>query len=355
MAKTELTTPPELAGQAYVTAVRQKAQKLKEELIRQTLEDSTSWTRAVNDKWAEAHPGEWEGLPIAPEEVEQYRQRVRTEDYEWVVPSFERFLEPDPDAINPIIDALSTIEGSFDGDARADGGWTGASAALGRINDVRDDLNWWEGRFKDEFIDGFVTPLEACIPNQRELIRYTRDAMEGTKIIHIRFRKSVLTMLDNGIAATQQLSNGACSGGDALKWGSIALCVVGTAVGAVVAPGAVLAGAVIIDVAGTIGGGLVPPDEAKTHLELAADTATEVAQKILNAQSILGNDTWTAEEDVTQSLNQLYRIVTRERAATLTRNVSGPFSVATPGLAGATAAQITGGPAETNGPFRPRR
>ncbi len=349
MAKTELETPPEVAGQAYVKTVREKSSKLKQELIRQTLEDATSWSRAVNDKWANAHPGEWEGLPIPPEEVDQYRQRVRTEDYEWVVPSFERFLQPDPDALNPIIDALATIEGAFEGEARADGGWTGASAALGRINDIRDDLNWWEGRFKDGLIDDFVTPLETSVPNQRELIRHTREAMEGAKIIHIRFRKSVLTMLDQGIAATQQLSNSACTGADVLKWGSITLCLLGTVASAAAGPGAVLAGAVIIDMAGTIGGGLVPPDAEKTKLDLAAETATEVAAKIANAQSVLGNDTYLAEEQVQQALDALHRILATERTKTLTSNVSGPFGVASPGLADATPGQITGGA------FRPRR
>ncbi|WP_430782558.1 hypothetical protein [Actinoplanes sp. G11-F43] len=349
MAKPELETPPDLAGQAFVTAVREKSRKLKQELIRQTLEDATSWSRAVNDKWADTHPGEWEGLPIPPAEVEEYRQRVRTEDYEWVEPSFERFLQPDPDALNPIIDALTTIEAMLEGSADANGGWTGASAALGRINDVRSDLNWWDGRFKDTFIDEFVTPLETSVPNQRELIRLTRDTMEGAKIINIRFRKSVLTMLDQGIAATQQLSNSACTGADVLKWGSIALCVVGTVAAATTGPGVALAGAVFIDVMGTIGGGLVPPDQAQTKLDLAAETATEVAAKITNAQSALGNDTSVAEEYVVLSLDKLHRILADGRRATLTSNVSGPFGVASPGLADATPGQITGGA------FRPRR
>ncbi|WP_155123435.1 MULTISPECIES: hypothetical protein [unclassified Actinoplanes] len=107
MADTELATPAELAGQAYENAVREKALKLKKELIRQTLEDATSWMKAVNDKWANDHPGEWDATPISPEEADRYRDRVRTQDYEWVVPSFERFLQPDPDALNPIIESLA--------------------------------------------------------------------------------------------------------------------------------------------------------------------------------------------------------------------------------------------------------
>jgi hypothetical protein len=344
MAATELDTPADLAGQSYERAVRDRAGRLKQELIRQTLEDAASWTRAVNDKWANAHPGEWDGLPIDKAEVDQYRQQVSTRDYEWVVPSFERFLQPDPDTLDPIINALATIEGSLQGQANANGTWTGASAALGRINDVRDDLKFWDGAFKDNFIDYFVTPLEAVVPNQREVIRYTRQAVEGAKIIHIRMRRAVLNMLDTGIKATQQLSNGACTGADVMKWGSIAMCVVGSAVGALATgPAAVLAGAVIIDAGGTILNGLVPPDEEKTKLELAAETATGVASNILNAQSVLGNDTYVAEEDVARSLRSLHQIVVEGRMSTLTSNVSGPFGVATPALADATPAQITGG------------
>ncbi|GAA1625468.1 hypothetical protein [Actinoplanes couchii] len=338
-----LTTPPELAGQAFETAVREKAAKLRQELIRQTLEDSTSWAKAINDKWADDHPGEWDALPISTAEADMYRDRVRTQDYEWVVPSFERFLDPDPDALNPVIESLAAIEGMLEGRASADGAWVGASPGLARINDVRGEMGHWEGAFRDNFIDHLVTPLQTMVPNQRELIRYSRNAVEGAKIVHIRFRKSVLTMLDNAISATQQLSNSACTGADAMKWGSIALCVIGTVGGALAGGAGALAAAVIIDVAGTIGGGLVPADKEQTKLDLAADTATEVAAKVLNAQSVLGNDTYQAEEDIAKSLRELHRGLVAERRKTLTSNESGPFGVATPLLADATPAQITAG------------
>ncbi|WP_436519710.1 hypothetical protein [Actinoplanes sp. HUAS TT8] len=273
MAETELTTPVDLAGQAFETAVREKALKLKQELIRQTLEDSTSWAKAVNDKWANDHPGEWDATPISHGEADRYRDRVRTRDYEWVVPSFERFLQPDPDALNPIIESLARVEGMLEGRANTDGTWTGASAAFGRINDVRVEMGWWQGAFQNNFIDRFVTPLESVVPNQRELMKYSRSAIEGAKIVHIRFRRSVLTMLDNGIKATQQLSNRACTGADAMKWGTIAMCALGTIGGALTAGAGVFVTAVVIDVAGTIGGGLVPSGNEATKLDLAADTA----------------------------------------------------------------------------------
>ncbi len=267
---------------------------------------------------------------------------------EWVVPSFERFLQPDPDALNPIIESLAKIEGMLEGRASNDGTWTGASAALGRINDVRVEMAGWQGAFQSNFIDRFVTPLEAVVPNQRELVRYSRNAIEGAKIVHIRFRKSVLNMLDNGIKATRQLSNSACTGADAMKWGTIAMCALGTIGGALTAGAGVFVTAVIIDVAGTIGGGLVPNGKEATKLDLAADTATEVAAKIMSAQSALDNDTYTAEEDVVRSLRDLQRGLAAERLKTVSSNVSGPFGVAVPALADAAPGQITGGS------FRPR-
>ncbi|WP_430786191.1 hypothetical protein [Actinoplanes sp. G11-F43] len=106
-------TPPELAGVAYERRVRQQAQRLKAELIRQTLDDITSWKRAVDDKWDNLHPDLPFNSPIPPAEVAQYREQVRTRDYEWIVPSFERFLVPDPDDLNPALDALARIEGMF--------------------------------------------------------------------------------------------------------------------------------------------------------------------------------------------------------------------------------------------------
>ncbi|GAA4590248.1 hypothetical protein BJY16_009174 [Actinoplanes octamycinicus] len=348
MAEVDLTTPADVAGEAYATAVRTKSLKLKQELIRQTLEDSASWTRAVNDKWANDHPGEWDGLPIPPEEIQQYRQRVQTEDYEWVVPSFERYLEPDPDKLTPIIDALAKVEAMLQGRADQEGGWTGSSPALQRINDVRADMTLWEGAFKENFVDRFLTPLGNVVPNQREVIALSREQLEGAKIIHIRFRKSVLSMLDNGIKAVQQLSNSACKGSDVLKWGSIALCVVGTIGGGMTLGVGAAAAAVAIDVLGTVAGGLVPSDKEATKLDLAANTATEVAGKILSAQSALDNDTYSQEEIVTTALRSLYSIVSTERQPTRTSNRSTAFGVATPALADATPGQITGGS------FRPR-
>jgi hypothetical protein len=339
----DVTTPPHLAGAVFSDAVRRQARTLKDELIRQTLEDASSWSRSVEDKWANAHPGEAPIFPIPREEIEQYRQRVRTEDYEWIVPSFERYLLPDPDSFNPIIGALGRVEAMFGGRADANGGWAGANASLVRINDVRTDMDEWAGDFKDSFIDSFVTPLQATLPNHGELARLAGEQMKLTKVVYLRQRQSVLDLLANGIKATQALSNGACSAEDACKWASIALVVIGT-VGGALAPGwGVLGTALFMEVTGTITGGLVPDPEEKQKIPLAAPTASEVAANVASAMSRLNNDIGLMEETAAGALRELYRVMEKHRMAAVASNASGPFSVAASRLADATPAQIAAG------------
>ncbi|BBH70719.1 hypothetical protein ACTI_74040 [Actinoplanes sp. OR16] len=333
-------TPPELAGAAYEQAVRRQAQRLKDELIRQTLEDVASWKRAVDDKWAGDHPDLPFNSPIPPEEVEQYRERVRTQDYEWIVPTFERLLVPDPDELNPAIDALAQIEGMFEGEADFTGNWVGANAALVRINDVRTEMSGWQGAFSSNFTDNFLTPLQNVVPNHRELMRLSRDQLECTKAIYCRFRKSVLELLDKSIQAVQSLGGG-CDP-DVAKWGTITAVVIGTVLGPVAA-GWGLVAAVILDAGGTFAGGLVPSEGRKTETDLAAPTATEIAMKIHAAVSTLGNDLYSQEEVATAAMQMMAGVVGDHRSQGARTNVSGPFVVATPALADATPAQLLGG------------
>jgi hypothetical protein len=347
MAETEtaqkftVTTPSHLAGAAYDDAVRRDARRLKNELIRQTLEDTSSWSRSVEDKWANAHPGQAPIFVIPHEEVEQYRERVRTEDYEWVVPSFERYLYPDPDQFNPIIDSLRHIEAMFEGRRNSRGEWVGAGEKLGRTASIRTDMDGWAGKFKDSFIDSFMTPLEASLPNHGELARIVGEQLKLTKVIYIRQRQAVLDLLASGIAATQALSNGACSADDAFKWASIALVVTGTVAGALAPGWGVLGAALFLEVSGTIGGGLVPQAEEKQKMPLAASTATEVASNIANAMSRLNNDISLMEEAASEALGELYRATETHRMKAVSANASGPFSVAVPELAFATPEQMT--------------
>jgi hypothetical protein len=343
MRQFDVTTPPHLAGAAFEDAVRRDARKLKEELIRQTLEDASSWSRSVEDRWANEHPGEAPIFVIPHEEVEQYRERVRTEDFEWIIPSFERYLLPDPDQFNPVIDSLRHVEAMFEGRRDAEGEWVGAGGELGRTASIRTDMDEWAGKFKDGFIDSFITPLEGTLPNHGELARIVGEQLKLTKVIYLRQRQSVLDLLGNGIKATQALSNGACSAEDACKWASIALVVIGTVAGALAPGWGVLSAAVFLEASGTIGGGLVPEAKEEQKMPLAAPTATEVASNIANAMSRLNNDISFMEESAADALRELYRVAEIHRMKAVAENASGPFSVAVPELAYATPAQITVG------------
>ena len=339
----EVTTPADLAGGTYDSTVRQQAQKLHDELVKQTLEDIESWMRAVENEWAKAHPGEQMGPPIPPEEVEGYRGKVRTEYFEWVVPAFEKCLKPDPDDLNPVIDTLRKIEGMFEGSADTAGNFTGASAALGRINDVRTEMSGWEGSFKDNFIDNFLTPLQSVVPNQRKLLSVVREQLECNKIIYIRFRKAVLELLKKSIDATQMLNN--ARDPKAELWGTLVACALGTALGAVTGGWGLAATAVLLDAGGTLAQGLLPnPPETN---DLGAPTAAEVAVKVSQALSKLDGDTFEQEKLVADALNALATMLDDNRAKSIKANTPGNFSVAEPKLNEATPKQIT------DGSFRP--
>src|SRR5262249_40683346 len=129
----QVETPPDLAGGTFESTIRSKAKELKQELIKQTLQDLESWAKAMNMQWEQAHPNHPPSTILHPtvddghpggfttyvdpnygeaqkrvpdSEVQQYANVVKTQYYEWVEPAFERYLKPDPDATNPMIDNL---------------------------------------------------------------------------------------------------------------------------------------------------------------------------------------------------------------------------------------------------------
>jgi len=337
------TTPPELAGAAYERTVREQATKLRDELIKQTLEDIESWRKAVDNEWARAHPDQAATSPIPPEEIEQYRTHVRTEYFAWVVPAFERYLTPDPDDIDPVLDALRKIEGMFEGQADTAGNFTGASPALSRINDVRVDMAQWEGSFKNNFIDNFLTPLQSVVPNQRKLTNLVRHQLECNKIIYIRYRSAVLELLTKGIHATQMLNN--ARDPKAELWGTLVACAVGTALGAITGGWGLAATAVLLDAGGTLAQGLIP--EPPPTNDLSAPTAVEVGTKISQAMSKLDGDTLDQERMVAAALDEICGMLEQNRSKAIHANLAGNFSVAAPQLNDATPRQIT------DGGFRP--
>lgn len=333
------TTPAHLAGAAYEDTVRRQAANLRDELIRQTIEDMDSWLKAAENEWTRAHPDRPFGPPIPPEEVEQYRAKVRTEYFAWVVPAFERYLTPDPDDIDPVIDTLRTIEGMFEGDGDGAGNFHGASPALSRINDVRAEMNGWQGSFKNNFIDNFLTPLQSVVPNQRQLVTLVRNQLECNKIIYIRYRSAVLDLLKKGIDATQMLDNGRDP--KAELWGTLVACAVGTALGAVTGGWGLALVAVCLDAGGTLMQGLIPnPPETN---DLSAPTAVEVGTKISQAMSALDHDTSAEEQRVAKALNAITSMLETRRRQDIFANRAGDFSVASPQLDEATPPQITGG------------
>ncbi|MEQ4306028.1 hypothetical protein ABNF97_32355 [Plantactinospora sp. B6F1] len=326
----QVDTPADLAGGTYKGTVREKAAELKRELIRQTLDDIESWRKAVDLEWAQAHP-ESPHSPIPPEEVEGYRNTVRNEYYEWVEPAFEKYLEPDPDALNEMITALRTIESSFEGSQDDAGNFSGASPALSRINDVRTDMSQWQGDLQVNFIDNFLTPLQTASVNQAAVAKVVREQLECNKILYIRYRKGILELLDKSIQAVQTLNNG--KDPKSFTWGTLVGISVGTAL-TIGSGGLAVAGAVLI-VSSTVSQGLVP-DPPKTN-ELSAPTAQEVAVKVAEAMSKMDGDMIEEERKVEQALKNLLDTIGDARTGT------GPLAVPEPAISSARPGEITDG------------
>jgi hypothetical protein len=334
-------TPAELAGGAFESTVRKKAAELKAELIRQTLEDIESWSKAVELEAARAHP-ESPHSPLPPAEVEGYRNKVRNGYYDWVEPAFERYLSPDPDAINPMIDGLRTIESTFGGSQDGAGNFTPASPALGRVNDVRTDMSQWQGDFQTDFIDNFLTPLQNVSLNQAAVAKVVREQLEVNKALYISYRKSVLDLLDKSIDAVKTLNNQRDP--KSFMWGTVIVVAIGTAL--TLGTGAVLVAGTLLSISGTLAQGAVP--DAKKKLDLGAPTAQEVAVKISEAMVALDGDTYEEERKVADALTALSNAIADSRQASVANNKSGDLAVAMPKVATARPAEVT------DGSLRPR-
>lgn len=331
-----VVTPPDLAGYAYESAVRAKAANLRRELIRQTIDDIESWTQAVDVQWRYEHPGMPMPIRTTDDEIQRYYETVRTDFYEWVEPAFERYLRPDPDALNPMIDALRGIESTFGGGQDDAVGFFPVSPALSRINDIRADMGEWQGDLQENFIDGFLTPLQSTSLNQASVAKVIREQLECGKVVYIRCRRGIIELLDTALAAVEALNND-CDP-KTLLWGTLVLTAVGT--GFALAPELAVAGAVL-SIAGTMAQGLIP-DPQKTN-KLSAATAQEVAINLAHALSAMEGDLLDEERKMENALRRIYDTMSRSRADSVSRNISGPLAVAVPALATAQPADFAYG------------
>jgi hypothetical protein len=321
---------PELVGERFSTTVRERAAELKRELIRQTLEDSESWLKAAQLQRALAHPGEPSLSPIPPDEAEAYRNMVRTEYYEWLEPAFARYITPDPNAVDPVLDKLRGIEAAFRGSVDNTGRVRLASPALARIDNARGDMLQWEGSFQENFVDNFLSPLESVSVNQAPVAKVVREQLECHKVHYIRCRERILALLDQATAAAQTLERGRDP--KSFPWGTFALAAVAAVATAVPGPLWLTAGGVLLDIGLTAGDKLIKNEEP--NLELGAPTAQEVAVNISQALTKLDATLANADRLVTNALDTLVNDVKTAR-----RQVGALF-LQPPAIARATDEQI---------------
>lgn len=346
-----MDTPADLAGEAFLSTLQSKAEGLKSELIRQTLADLESWVKAIDAEYHTAHPDRTDdiviqGSPgwvyrtqaghsseqIIPEaELEAYRNRIRNDYYEWVVPTLTAYGNPDPDAANAAIDALRTIESMFGGSQSADGSYQTSELALTRINDVRTEMGHWEGTFKTNFVDNFVSPLQNTFANQALAAKVARELLELNKVTYIAQRKGILELIDRSLKALGELSKD--KDPDSYTWCTL----VGIAAGTLLTGGTGLvawAGVALITTS-TLAQGMVPDPITKT--EIGAPTAQEIAVNITEALRKQDVETAKDEDDVRRAFQTFQGDLASARGAT------GELKVPRPDLHGASIGEVRAG------------
>jgi hypothetical protein len=348
-------TPPEYANQSFVPALTQKAEKLRQEFVRQTLQDLNSYLEALLQEYNKANPdrpaftvtsGDFSviisngpGLPneevlLTDAEIRQWQYAIEHEHYAWVVPTFEGYLTPDPDEANLAIDNLGTIAAMFGGPVAEAGELGNRDMGLTGLATVRDQMEkHWEGSFQQTFIGNFVAPLENGLACQAAAARISKELLEANKISKIAQRKAVIDLLDKAIAALGDLGAGGKSA-KSYVWSTL----VGIAAGTLIAATGGMAawvGAVIISTS-TLAQGLDVGSDAEP-VELGGTTAQDVAVAVQRALAKQNEKFVDDETLVADAFTRLHQDVADAR------KVIGQLGVNRPNLYGAAPADIQRG------------
>ncbi|ROO62531.1 hypothetical protein EDC02_4512 [Micromonospora sp. Llam0] len=348
-------TPAEYTNQNFVPALTQKAEKLREEFVRQTLQDLSSYYDALLEEYNKANPDRpasrinaeafsvtinngpglgSEEVILTDEEIRQWEYAIQNEHYAWVVPTFESYLTPDPDEANPAIDNLGTIATMFGGPVAEAGDIGNRDMGLTGLQTVRDQMeNHWEGSFQQTFIGNFIAPLENGLACQAAAARVAKELLEANKISKVAQRKAILDLLDKAIAALGDLGAGGKSA-KSYAWSTL----VGIAAGTLIAATGGMAawvGAVIITTS-TLAQGLEVGSDAEP-VEIGGITAQDVAVAVQGALTKQNEKFVDDETKVADALTRLHQDVAAAR------NVVGQLGVNRPDLYGASFADIQRG------------
>ncbi|MEG3636821.1 hypothetical protein [Micromonospora palythoicola] len=347
-------TPSEYTNQNFVPTLKEQAERLRQEFVRQTLEDLNSYLDALLLEYNRANPdrpastvtsggfsviiNNGPGLPnsevlITEAEIRRWQDAIQNEHYAWVVPTFEGYLTPDPDEANPAIESLGKIAESFGGVATEAGKLGNRDLGLAGLQTVRDQMErHWEGSFQQTFIGNFLAPLENGQACQAAAARISKELLEANKISKIAQRKAILDLIEKALTALGDLEARGKSA-SSYQWATLVGIASGTLIAAT---GGIAAwiGAVIIS-ASTLAQGLKVGDD--DPVELGGVTAQDVAvavQRALTKQ----NEKFVADEtQVADAFTRLHGDIVEAR------KVVGQLGVNRPDLYGAAPADIYGG------------
>ncbi|MFV2110325.1 hypothetical protein [Micromonospora sp. LOL_015] len=353
-------TPAEYANLKFVSELTEKAEKLRQEFVRQTLQDMRSYLDALLEEYNKANPdrpaytitsgafsvviNKGPGLPneevvLTEAEIRQWEYAIENEHYAWVVPTFESYLTPDPDEANPAIESLGTIAAMFGGPVAEAGELGNRDMGLTGLQTVRDQMeNHWEGSFQQTFIGNFVAPLENGLACQAAAARIAKELLEANKISKIAQRKAVLDLLDKAIAALGDLGAGGKSA-KSYTWSTL----IGIAAGTLIATTGGMAawvGAVIISTS-TLAQGLEVGSDAEP-VEIGGTTAQDIATAVQRALTKQNEKFVDDETKVADAFTRLHQDVAAAR------NVVGQLGVNRPDLYGASSADIQRGLTPSN-------
>ncbi|MEV4702752.1 hypothetical protein [Actinoplanes sp. NPDC049316] len=346
-------TPAAYANAQYVPALKQKAEKLRQEFVRQTLKDLDSYLAALLEEYNKANPDKpattvtsggfsvivqnGPGLPdseiyLTDAQVKQWQDAIQNEHYAWVVPTFEGYLTPDPDEANPAIDALDQIAQMFGGPTAEQNGLGNRDLGLAGLKTVREEMTQhWEGAFQQTFLTNFVAPLENGEACQAAAARLSKEILEANKISKIAQRKAVLDLIDKALEALGDLGAGGKSSKE-YAWSTLVGIAAGTLLAATGGTIAVWVGAVIIS-SSTLAQGLSVGSDAK-KVDVGGATAQEVAVAV---QRALRNQNEKFVEDETKVADALTELRNGIAAG---RQVIGQLGVNRPNLYGASSQDV---------------
>lgn len=222
--------------------------------------------------------------------------------YNWVPDSFHPFQDlPEPETSQHMAAKFETICGPMDAGNNISGGNLG-DAALGHVEDIKDNLISWNGHAAENFRDNFVNDLSTLIDEHAGIGRFLGATVKANEGLLRSARLDVKTIASNAVTAIEASAD---SGSDdvilaltviaaaaTIAAGIATIPVFGTGIPVMAAGCTILAG---VAAAATP---MVAENASDTSIPLDADTVDGVLENMVNALDNVDSKITTAENEM---------------------------------------------------------